>query len=110
MLHRVDRRRNTTLLSATRRTAGDGDGALVARHLDEVGAVIEAFLGDREVIVAGRFSVVDVAVTHTLSWGQALDSHPALARHVARHLRREPRGNNSAAGSRLRDPGAKGKR
>jgi glutathione S-transferase len=82
-------RRNTVLLPEERRVAGDVP--LASHDFDEAATVFESFLGDREVVVGGRFSVVDVVMTHTLqwsSWGHGLDGHPGLSRYVERHLRR----------------------
>jgi len=83
-------RRNKVLLPVDKRVPADVPRA--EEDFRRAAAVLQRALGDREVLVGARFSVVDVVMVHTLwwaSWSELLEGFGGLERYVARHLERE---------------------
>lgn len=82
-------RRNTVLLPEERRVPADVP--LAGDDFREAAAALDGRLGGRSFLAGDRFTVADIAMTHTLfwaTWNDLLDESPRLAAYMERHLAR----------------------
>lgn len=82
-------RRNTVLLPDERRVAEDVP--LASDDFQAAAGVLEKELGPRSFLVGDRFTVADIAMTHTLfwsTWNGLLEGSQGLEAYMNRHLAR----------------------